>query len=154
MSETLGISPKPPETVLPEVDASLLAKLVESIESNDLNSVELLTAENPTNLFCWATLAVMSESVITKYAYARIGYHRGLDSLRANGWRGSGYVRSNTASNRGFLTCLALLHHYAGEIGEDSEFERCKEFLIQLDPGLNWNEFDYDNVIDFLFNKS
>lgn len=65
----------------------------------------------------------------------RVGYHRGLDMLRANGWRGSGYVRYVHESNRGFLDCLAGLARQAAVIGEDAEALRCRQFLAQLDPG-------------------
>jgi hypothetical protein len=71
---------------------------------------------------------------VEAYAYYRIGYHRGLDALRANGWRGSGYVRRSAPSNRGFLDCLAGLGRMADAIGETDEAERCTQFLAQLDP--------------------
>lgn len=34
---------------------------------------------------------------IEAYMAFRVGYHRGLDQLRANGWRGSGFVRCSTS---------------------------------------------------------
>ena len=71
---------------------------------------------------------------VTAYAYARTGYHRGLDALRAAGWRGSGYVRWRNPSNRGFLRCVEALRRRAGEIGEEDEEQRCALFLRQLDP--------------------
>ena len=46
---------------------------------------------------------------VTVYAYARVGYHRSLDLLRRNGWKGHGPVPWEHEPNRGFLTCLALL---------------------------------------------
>jgi hypothetical protein len=63
-----------------------------------------------------------------------VGYHRGLDALRANGWRGSGYVRWEAPSNRGFLRCLSGLAQMAAAIGETAEAERCELFCAQLDP--------------------
>lgn len=71
---------------------------------------------------------------LERYAYFRIGYHRGLDALRQNGWRGSGYVRWAAPSNVGFLRCLLGLARSAQEIGELDEAERCHVFLAQLDP--------------------
>ncbi len=68
------------------------------------------------------------------YAAYRVGYHRGLDSLRANGWRGSGYVRWEHPSNQGFLRALAGLARQATAIGEHDEAERCELFLRQCDP--------------------
>ena len=75
---------------------------------------------------------------IESYAYARVGYHRGLDALRANGWRGSGYVRWADPTNRGFLGCLRGLGAMATEIGEHDEAERVQQFLLQLDPSREW----------------
>jgi hypothetical protein len=63
-----------------------------------------------------------------------VGYHRGLDRLRRNGWRGSGEVRWTEAENRGFLRALAGLAREAAVIGETAEAERCELFLRQLDP--------------------
>jgi hypothetical protein len=151
MSETIGITPKPPETVLPEVPQELWESIRKASADSDSGALERCAADHPREMLCWAALAASQESIISRYAYARVGYHRGLDSLRANGWRGSGYVRSNNASNRPFLSALAQLGHYAGQIGEDDERERCQEFLKQLDPTVNWDDFDYDNPIDFIF---
>src|SRR3712207_7637209 len=46
---------------------------------------------------------------IDSYAYARVGYHRGLDSLRRNGWRGVGPIPWEHEPNRGFLRALYSL---------------------------------------------
>jgi hypothetical protein len=86
-------------------------------------------------LAAWAALAELADAPVESYAYARVGYHRGLDALRASGWRGSGYVRWREESNRGFLRSLELLAAAAAEIGERDEQERCELFLRQLDPG-------------------
>jgi hypothetical protein len=71
-----------------------------------------------------------------RYACFRVGYHRGLDALRASGWRGSGYVRWEHESNCGFLRSLRGLQRQAAAIGEADEAERCAQFLGQLDPTL------------------
>src|SRR5690606_13029615 len=88
----------------------------------------------------WASLGDAAreagEPDITVYAYYRVGYHRGLDLLRKNGWKGTGYVRWGHPSNRGFLRCLRGLGEAAKWIGEDEEAERCAQFLSQLDPSL------------------
>lgn len=151
MDETLGLNPKPPETAIPPGNIELMVELRTAAENKDWPSLAQLTADFPRELFCWAALACIADTTLNGYAYARIGYHRGLDTLRASGWRGSGYVRASVYTNRGFLTCLALLHHFAGAIGEIDEEERCREFLQQLDPSYDWNSFPYENPIDFLF---
>jgi Protein of unknown function (DUF3151) len=88
----------------------------------------------PRYMAAWATLSEQCDVPVTAYAYARTGYHRGLDALRAAGWRGSGYVRWRNQSNRGFLRCVEALRRRAGEIGEVDEEQRCALFLRQLDP--------------------
>ena len=150
-NETIGINPKPSETVLPQPQDNLMNALHEALANFDHIELEKLTSNNPRDLFCWACLSAAAGEGIDGYAFARIGYHRGLDTLRASGWRGSGYVRASEKSNRGFLACLALLRHHAKQIEEMDEFERCGEFLAQLDPGYDWNSFDPSNAIDFIF---
>jgi hypothetical protein len=89
---------------------------------------------HPRHLEAWAVLAETADDDVSAYAYARVGYHRGLDALRAAGWRGSGYVRWRHEPNRGFLRSLEALRHSAGAMGEADEEERCALFLYQLDP--------------------
>jgi len=98
--------------------------------------VAAVAARWPRYLEAWASLSELStgDEVVAAYAFARTGYHRGLDALRAAGWRGSGYVRWRYPSNRGFLRSLDALQRTAGLIGEDDEQQRCAVFLRQLDP--------------------
>lgn len=80
----------------------------------------------------WAELAELSlrdGDPVTAYAYARTGYHRGLDQLRRSGWRGNGPVPWSHEPNRGFLRSLYFLGESAAQIGEDDEAERCRQFL-------------------------
>ncbi len=86
-------------------------------------------------LDAWAQLGALARDDVEAYACFRVGYHRGLDRLRANGWRGSGYVRWEAEPNRGFLRALRGLGDAAARIGEADEAERCALFLAQLDPG-------------------
>ena len=79
-------------------------------------------------------LGELARDDVEAYACFRVGYHRGLDRLRQNGWRGSQYVRRGPAGNRGFLLCLEGLARAAAAIGETEEAERCRVFLRQLDP--------------------
>lgn len=94
--------------------------------------------DHPDSPVAWAALASeASESgadVVDVYAYARVGYHRSLDMLRRNGWKGHGPVPWSHVPNRGFLTCLALLAGAARTIGETAEWERCSEFLRDSSP--------------------
>ncbi|MCL2614180.1 MAG: DUF3151 domain-containing protein [Nocardioidaceae bacterium] len=93
---------------------------------------------NPASPLAWATLAALAasrdEDPVTVYAYARVGYHRSLDLLRRNGWKGHGPVPWEHEPNRGFLTCLALLATAARAIGETDEWERCADFLRDSSP--------------------
>jgi len=125
------------DIVLPPAPIEALEQLAEaSIE--DVDEVAAVVAEHPTFLEGWAMLGVLGERTIERYAFARVGYHRGLDALRAAGWGGSGLVRWEHPSNRGFLRCLAALRDAAQAIGEDDEVERIAEFLGFLDP--SWDD--------------
>jgi hypothetical protein len=91
----------------------------------------------PTPSSAWAALAdraFESGSVIESYAYARVGYHRGLDALRRSGWKGHGPVPWSHEPNRGFLRSLHALARAAAAIGEAEEAERCSTFLRDSDP--------------------
>jgi hypothetical protein len=97
--------------------------------------VAVLVARHPRSLVGWAALAARAEDRMARYAFFRVGYHRGLDALRGAGWRGSGYVRGEQPTNVGFLRCLDGLRRAAADIGETDEADRCAQFLAQLDPG-------------------
>lgn len=126
-----------PETVLPaepaahrdELDAALARP-----EDERRQAVADVVARHPRFLEAWARLGDLGRDDVESYAYYRIGYHRGLDALRASGWRGSGHVRWRHPENRGFLRALAGLARQAAAIGEQDEAERCDVFLRQLDP--------------------
>ncbi|HRD99884.1 MAG TPA: DUF3151 family protein [Ilumatobacteraceae bacterium] len=124
-----------PSTVLPPIDqatADALAAARASGEPRD--AIAAVVARVPRCLDAWADLGDAGRDVVERYSAYRVGYHRGLDALRANGWRGSGYVRWAEASNRGFLRSLRGLGAMAAEIGEHDEAERIAVFLRQLDP--------------------
>ncbi|MFM7069557.1 MAG: DUF3151 family protein [Actinomycetes bacterium] len=127
----------PPETVLPPLPDDLAGSLAAALELDPPErraELARLVAAAPRSIDCWARLGEVGRDPIERYAYFRIGYHRGLDLLRASGWRGSGYVRWAHASNRGFLRALDGLRATAAVIGETDEVERCDLFLRQLDP--------------------
>jgi hypothetical protein len=120
INNLLGI----PETLLPEDPA---ARLLDQGVAPDQ-----VAAANPTSSLAWATLAedaLADDRTVEGYAYARTGYHRALDSLRRNGWRGQGPVPWEHEPNRGFLRALAALSKAAGLIGESDEERRCADFL-------------------------
>ena len=137
MSEVTLTPSGPPETVIadepPEVRAAMAQAL--ALDGDERRSaIAAVVAASPRSLEAWARLGDAGRDVIESYAAYRVGYHRGLDTLRANGWRGSGYVRWDHAGNRGFLRSLAGLQRTAAAIHEDDEAERCALFLRQLDP--------------------
>ena len=127
----------PPETVLapepPDAVAALAAAMAEP-EAARRAAVSQVVARWPRSLDGWARLAQLGRDPVERYACSRVGYHRGLDALRASGWRGSGYVRWRHETNRGFLRALEGLRAAAAEIGESDEQERCAVFLRQCDP--------------------
>ncbi len=131
------LSTGPPETVLPPLAPAVAADLEAArrapVEERKSRAAAVAAA-HPEVLDAWALLAESSSDPVESYAYARVGYHRGLDALRAAGWRGSGYVRWRNPSNRGFLRSLEALGREAAAIGEDDEAERCELFCHQLDP--------------------
>lgn len=91
-----------------------------------------VVAKDPTFSLAWAQLAddaFEAGRVVESYAYARTGYHRGLDALRRAGWKGHGPIPWDHQANRGFLRCLAALARAAGEIDEKDETKRCWQFL-------------------------
>lgn len=91
--------------------------------------------DHPASSLCWAILAEGSllngteVADIAAYAYARTGYHRGLDALRRAGWKGAGPVPWDHEPNQGFLRCLWALTVAAERIGDQDEAQRCAQFL-------------------------
>jgi hypothetical protein len=132
----------PPETVLPVPPTAwtdgLAAALAESDPAARRTAVKAVVAGAPRYLDGWARLGQLADDPVDAYACFRVGYHRGLDQLRQAGWRGSGYVRWEHETNRGFLRALDGLRASAAAIGEADEEARCAEFLFQLDPSRAW----------------
>lgn len=96
-----------------------------------------VAAKYPASSLAWARLAdeaFEAGRVVESYAYARTGYHRGLDALRRAGWRGHGPVPFEHEPNRGFLRALHALARAAQAIGEHDEYERCSVFLRDSSP--------------------
>lgn len=125
----------PPRTVLPEESVAVRHGLQQALSAADPRSaVAEVVAQHPRSLVAWATLGDLGRDTMDRYAAYRVGYHRGLDALRANGWRGSGYVRWSDETNVPFLRCLRGLGQMAAAINEADEAERIHLFLLQLDP--------------------
>jgi hypothetical protein len=125
------------ETELPPVPAGLAAARAGAVGLDpDAPPAALgrVVAAHPTQAAGWAALSEVARDDLERYAYARVGYHRGLDALRAAGWGGRGYVRWSVPGNRAFLTCLVHLRDAAAAIGEDTEVARIRAFLADLDP--------------------
>lgn len=96
-----------------------------------------VAAQYPDFSEAWAALAerALAEGhTMTAYAYARTGYHRGLDQLRKSGWKGFGPVPWDHRPNQGFLRSVAVLAKAANHIGETDEYDRCWELLDDSDP--------------------
>jgi hypothetical protein len=121
----------PPPTLLPdEPGTALLASGSEPAE---------VAAKHPTSSAAWAALADAAYergAVVESYAYARTGYHRGLDALRRNGWKGFGPVPWSHEPNRGFLRALYALGRAACSIEETDEAKRIRTFLDESDPAV------------------
>ena len=122
--------PGTPDTLLPADPAAAVlgadpapAQVVDAVHAH------------PESSLAWALLAETAlaagtpEADVQAYAYARTGYHRGLDALRRSGWRGAGPVPWEHEPNRGFLRALWALSVAAGRFGEEAEEERCAQFL-------------------------
>ena len=127
----------PPETVLDAEPADARAALADALsQPEDITPRRRWSRRRrwPRYLDAWAQLGMLARDDTEAYACFRVGYHRGLDRLRANGWRGSGYVRWVHEENRGFLRSLRGLGQTADRIGEHDEAERCAHFLMQCDP--------------------
>lgn len=130
----VNLSPGLPETVLPAEAPDVIDALARARAESSRDAVAAVARSHPRSLMAWATLGDLARDDTEAYACYRVGYHRGLDALRANGWRGSGYVRWRNETNRGFLRALEGLARVAAAIGEQDEAARCRDFLHQLDP--------------------
>ena len=130
-ARTLLLAAPVGRTELPEDPA--LADLLATEDARFLDVVE----RRPDSSLVWALLAEASmrartqQGDVTAYAFARTGYHRGLDALRRAGWRGKGPIPWEHEPNQGFLRVLWALACAARRIGEQAEYERCVVFLLE-----------------------
>jgi hypothetical protein len=134
MTSHENLLPGPPPTLL-RADPGAAAALAEA-EAGGAD-LEAVAARFPAYSAAWAALADRAHAAgraVESYAYARTGYHRGLDALRRNGWKGAGPIPWSHEPNRGFLRSLHALGRAAGAIGEQTEADRCAQFLHDSDP--------------------
>ena len=120
----------PPATFLLD-DAEARAALADARDPADV------AARFPSYCAAWAALAAQAldrGEPVAAYAYARTGYHRGLDQLRRSGWKGHGPVPWDHEPNQGFLRARDLLGQAAAALGEQDEAARCAEFLRDSSP--------------------
>jgi hypothetical protein len=120
----------PPPTLLP-LDAEVERRRAAG------DDPATVAAAHPAAPVAWADLAeeaLAIDEVVPAYAFARTGYHRGLDQLRRHGWKGHGPVPVAHEGNRGWLRCVAALSQAAAAIGETEEADRCRQLLVDSDP--------------------
>jgi hypothetical protein len=125
MSSSVNLLGEPPATLLPDTPKAsrLIAEGTAAVD---------VAARYPAFSLAWGLLAedaLAKGQAVESYAYARTGYHRGLDALRRNGWKGHGPIPWSHAPNQGFLRCLAALARAADAIGESDEAARSWTFL-------------------------
>lgn len=131
-----NLLPEPPSTRLP-ADSEADKALAEAAQSGTDEAFATVAARYPAYSGGWAALAASALAAgqpVAGYAYARTGYHRGLDALRRSGWKGHGPVPWAHVPNQGFLRCLHSLSVAAAAIGEADEAARCAQFLRDCDP--------------------
>jgi hypothetical protein len=125
----LSFGPGAPPTLLPEDPAAA------EVAEQGTEHLIAIVSSSPASSLCWALLAETAlglgsaQGDVAAYAYARTGYHRGLDALRRAGWKGSGPIPWEHEPNRGFLRALYALALAAQRIEDTAEYERCSQFL-------------------------
>src|SRR5882724_9082575 len=130
MSSSVNLLGEPPATLLPDTPgaSALIAEGAAAVE---------VASKYPAFSLAWALLAegaLAKGHAVESYAYARTGYHRGLDALRRSGWKGHGPVPWSHEPNRGFLRAVFALGRAADSIGETDEAARCQQLLHESDP--------------------
>ncbi len=141
-----GLLPGPAPTYLPE---QLYAPAQQALASG--TPAATVAAAAPAASLAWAVLAEQAlgradaaraagdeperlSQAIAAYAYARTGYHRGLDALRRSGWKGHGPVPWSHEPNQGYLRSVRALGAAADHVGEAEEVTRLADLLRDGDP--------------------
>ena len=120
---------------IPETRLAAEPEVVDDLSNlpHDQAALAAIVEKHTASSLAWAALADAAHT-IGAYAYARVGYHRGLDALRKAGWRGQGPVPWSHEPNRGVLRAFYALRRSAAEIGEEGEPERLADLLHDADP--------------------
>ncbi|WP_232529024.1 DUF3151 domain-containing protein [Mycetocola zhujimingii] len=122
---------------MPETRLPFEPEVVDALDrATTRDEIAAVAAKYPKSSLAWARLAEATfdrADPITAYAYARVGYHRGLDALRKAGWRGQGPIPWNHTPNQGVLRSLYALRQAADAIGETDEVTRLTDFLRDAD---------------------
>jgi hypothetical protein len=133
MAGMQSLLPETPSVLLPADPAAAEALS----QAHGWEGLQAVAAAFPAYSAGWASLAEQALAAgdpVAAYAYARTGYHRGLDQLRRNGWRGHGPIPWGHEPNRGFLRSVHALGRSADAIGEAEEATRCTQLLRDSDP--------------------
>lgn len=123
-----NLLPEPAPTQLPADGPDAIARARLAAGATPREAVR----QAPAASLLWALLSeeALPTDPVAAYAYARTGYHRGLDALRRAGWRGQGPIPASHLPNQGFLRALLALAEAAEAIGEQDEADRCRQFLV------------------------
>lgn len=139
--------------MLPAEPPEAVAALAEALTAGGGSRPALsgVAGTYPGLIDAWARLseqALSTGDAVAAYAFARTAYHRGLDRLRRAGWGGVGLVRWAQPLNRPFLRGLRALLAAAAMLDELDEAERCRTFLLDLDPDDGVGAAAYPEVPD------
>jgi hypothetical protein len=133
----------PPSVMMPPEPEDAVEALAEALHIGETGTPERRAAlaavarSWPSFVAGWAHLAAEARALgqeVEAYAFARTGYHRALDRLRGNGWRGMGLVVWEHEPNRSALLAFHELLRAAEAIGETPEVERMRTLLLDSDP--------------------
>jgi hypothetical protein len=134
----LPIMDSPPLVRLPEPSAEAETALQAAREASDPGpELKAVCARWPAFVDAWAALGehfYRHDQDVEAFACFRTAYHRALDALRKNGWRGHGYVPFNPEPNRGTLRAIRGLMLSSAALGEPDEARRCRTLLLDSDP--------------------
>jgi hypothetical protein len=128
------LPPEPDEAVEALKEAQMIG---EEVTPERRAALAAVVRSRPAFVGGWANLAAEARALgqdVEAYAFARTGYHRALDRLRGNGWRGTGWVLWAHEPNRSALLAFHELLRAAETIGETSEVERMRTLLLESDP--------------------